>query len=145
MFKFINIRPRTVICWQTMRTYRSICRNFCSNVYLLTKLRSGTLKLNIELGRYNNTPRESRLCLCCNMNVVENEYHFHSFNVVVTQIRVITKLPNFEQSSKWKVKTHKYINRQNQSTTLKLWKWYSFSTTFILQHKHKRDSLGVLL
>jgi hypothetical protein len=50
--------------------------NFCSNVYLLTKLRSGTLKLNIELGRYNNTPRESRLCLCCNMNVVENEYHF---------------------------------------------------------------------
>ena len=50
--------------------------NNCSNVYLLTKLRSGTLKLNIELGRYNNTPRESRLCLCCNMNVVENEYHF---------------------------------------------------------------------
>ena len=32
-------------------------------------------------------------------------------------IRVITKLPNSEQSSKEKVKTHKYINRQNQSTT----------------------------
>ena len=45
-------------------------------MYLLIKLRSGTLKLNIELGRYNNTPRESRLFLCCNMNVVENEYHF---------------------------------------------------------------------
>ena len=43
------------------------------NVYLLTKLRSGTLQLNIELGRYNNTPRESRLCLCCNMKVAENE------------------------------------------------------------------------
>jgi hypothetical protein len=55
--------------------------NFCSNMYLLIKLRSGTLKLNIELGRYNNTPRESRLFLCCNMNVVENEYHF----VLVTQ------------------------------------------------------------
>jgi hypothetical protein len=26
------------------------------------------------------------------------------------------KLPNSEQSSKGKVKTHKYINRQNQST-----------------------------
>ena len=37
-------------------------------------------------------------------------------------IRVITKLPNSEQSSKGKVKTHKYINRQNQSTTGKLWK-----------------------
>jgi hypothetical protein len=32
------------------------------------------------------------------------------------QIRVITKLPNSEQSYKGKVKTHKYINRQNQST-----------------------------
>ena len=36
------------------------------------------------------------------------------------QIRVITKLPNSEQSNKGKVKTHKYINRQNQSTTDKL-------------------------
>jgi hypothetical protein len=33
------------------------------------------------------------------------------------QIRVITKLPNSEQSYKGKVKTRKYINRQNQSTT----------------------------
>jgi hypothetical protein len=32
------------------------------------------------------------------------------------KIRVITKLPNSEQSYKGKVKTHKYINRQNQST-----------------------------
>ena len=37
-------------------------------------------------------------------------------------IRVITKLPNSEQSYKGKVKTHKYINRQNQSTTGTLWK-----------------------
>jgi hypothetical protein len=34
--------------------------------------------------------------------------------------KVITKLPNSEQSSKGKVKTHRYINRQNQSTTGKL-------------------------
>ena len=32
-------------------------------------------------------------------------------------IKVITKLPNSEQSYKGKVKTHNYINRQNQSTT----------------------------
>jgi hypothetical protein len=37
-----------------------------------------------------------------------------------SQIKVITKLPNSEQSYKGKVKTHKYINRQNQSTTGKL-------------------------
>ena len=34
--------------------------------------------------------------------------------------RVITKLMNSEQSYKGKVKTHKYINRQNQFTTGKL-------------------------
>ena len=38
----------------------------------------------------------------------------------MVEIRVITKLPNSEQSYKGKVKTHKYINRQNQSTTGKL-------------------------
>ena len=36
-------------------------------------------------------------------------------------IKVITKLPNSEQSYKGKVKTHNYINRQSQSTTGKLW------------------------
>jgi hypothetical protein len=35
-------------------------------------------------------------------------------------IWVITKVPNSEQSYKEKVKTHKHINRQNQSTTGKL-------------------------
>ena len=40
--------------------------------------------------------------------------------LLVEEIRVITKLPNSEQSYKWKVKTHNYINRQNQSTTGKL-------------------------
>jgi hypothetical protein len=36
------------------------------------------------------------------------------------EIRVITKLPNSEQSYKGKVKTHMYIDRQNQSATGKL-------------------------
>jgi len=40
----------------------------------------------------------------------------------VRYIRVITKLPNTEQSSKGKGKTHKSTNRQNQSTTGKLGK-----------------------
>ena len=40
--------------------------------------------------------------------------------LLVEEIKVITKLPNSEQSYKGKVKTHNYINRQNQSTTGKL-------------------------
>jgi hypothetical protein len=47
---------------------------------------------------------------------------FQYDGLLVNTIRVITKLPNSEQSYKGKVKTHKYINRQNQSTTGKLWK-----------------------
>ena len=47
--------------------------------------------------------------------------------VHLISIRVITKLPNTEQSSKGKGKTHKSTNRLNQSTTGKLgkpqWPW----------------------
>jgi hypothetical protein len=38
------------------------------------------------------------------------------FSETTVPIRVITKLPNSEQSYKGKVKTHNYTNRQNQST-----------------------------
>ena len=41
-------------------------------------------------------------------------------NVHAADDKRITKLPNSEQSYEGKVKTHKYINRQNQSTTGKL-------------------------
>jgi len=49
---------------------------------------------------------------------------FANFSLCVSElsIRVITKLPNTEQSSKGKGKTHKSTNRQNQSTTGKLGK-----------------------
>jgi hypothetical protein len=42
------------------------------------------------------------------------------YAIKLKRIMVITKLPNSEQSYKGKVKTHKYINRQNQSTIGKL-------------------------
>jgi hypothetical protein len=74
------------------------------------------------------------LCLLCLYKCViwfhRWKFDIYSTNNMVLQtlftsnqkIRVITKLPNSEQSYKGKVKTHKYINRQNQSTTGKLWK-----------------------
>jgi hypothetical protein len=49
-------------------------------------------------------------------------YVMKRLSISVAWIRVITKLPNSEQSYKGKVKTHNYINRQNQSTTGKLCK-----------------------
>ena len=37
--------------------------------------------------------------------------------LIYCNLRLITKLPNSEQSYQGKVKTHKYINRHNQSKT----------------------------
>ena len=53
--------------------------------------------------------------------VVHNKFDIFVF-IFKRQIKVITKLPNSEQPHKGKVKTHNHINRQNQSTTGKLWK-----------------------
>ena len=50
----------------------------------------------------------------------KNLIKHYLFKETVEKIRVITKLLNSEQSYKGKVKTHNYINRQNQSTTGKL-------------------------
>ncbi len=50
----------------------------------------------------------------------ENRWGNQESKIQTEKIRVITKLPYSEQSYKGKVKIHKYINRQNQSTTGKL-------------------------
>jgi hypothetical protein len=39
-------------------------------------------------------------------------------------MRVITKLPNLEQSYKGKVKTHKYINNRKTVKTVMTLTWY---------------------
>ena len=51
---------------------------------------------------------------------VNNTDERDSLQSDIDRIKVITKLPNSEQSYKGKVKTHNYTNRQNQSTTGKL-------------------------
>ncbi|XP_060583529.1 uncharacterized protein LOC132739756 [Ruditapes philippinarum] len=42
----------------------------------LTKFRLSSHNLAIETGRYENVARENRLCTNCNLNVIENEFHF---------------------------------------------------------------------
>jgi hypothetical protein len=42
----------------------------------LTKFRLSSHNLIIESGRYDNIPRDERLCKACNMNAIETEYHF---------------------------------------------------------------------
>ena len=42
----------------------------------LSRFRTSAHSLRIETGRYENLPREQRLCKSCTMNMIENEYHF---------------------------------------------------------------------
>ena len=65
----------------------------------------------LELNTYKNVVIEQEVhCFNCKSNA--------PFFLALS-IKVITKLPNSEQSYKGKVKTHNYINRQNQSTSRK--------------------------
>ena len=43
---------------------------------ILTQFRISNHKLKIEYGRYQNIPRDERLCNNCNMQTVEDEFHF---------------------------------------------------------------------
>ena len=42
----------------------------------LTRFRLSSHELMIERGRYENIPRDDRICKCCNMSKIESEYHF---------------------------------------------------------------------
>lgn len=43
---------------------------------LLTRLRGGLLRIQINIGRWENTDRENRICPICNSGVIEDEIHF---------------------------------------------------------------------
>lgn len=42
----------------------------------LCRFRTSSHDLLIESGRYVNQPRNERICTNCNLNFIENEYHF---------------------------------------------------------------------
>jgi 3-keto-L-gulonate-6-phosphate decarboxylase len=63
---------------------------------------------------------KSNFCKDFSLNITGGITPKSLSSVKTITIKVITKLPNSEQSYKGKVKTHNYINRQNQSTTGKL-------------------------
>lgn len=43
---------------------------------LCAQLRSGTLALAIEVGRFKGIPEEQRICEFCELNAIEDEFHF---------------------------------------------------------------------
>ena len=82
-----NTWSETIILKPKLRTYILFKHAFIVEKYvqlnlsrsersLLAQLRSGTLPLHIETGRYVNTPVDERWCLCCRSQSVESELHF---------------------------------------------------------------------
>ena len=69
-----------------LRLYMRIKDQLCEEEYLnlgdswtrrlLTNLRAGSSELQIEIGRRQNEPLESRTCRICVKNVIEDEGHF---------------------------------------------------------------------
>ena len=69
------------------RLYQYLIDSHCIQFYLrksieskykcmLTKFRTSSHKLNIEMGRHNNIIRRNRNCSKCNLGDVEDEFHF---------------------------------------------------------------------
>ena len=78
---------REVTAKPKLRTYAKIKEKFETEKYvklnltrpqrsMLAQFRLGILPLNIETGRYTNTPLELRKCTLCNTNKIEDETHF---------------------------------------------------------------------
>ena len=79
---FVEISESPKLC-----TYQKFKTEFVSEKYLncvtnikqriaLTRFRCSAHRLMIEEGRYRNIIRNERICTRCNLNVVEDEFHF---------------------------------------------------------------------
>jgi len=69
----------------------------------LTKLRISNHKLMIELGRYEDTPRDNRLCPVCDCNQTKDEIHFlfYCSKYATTRDNFYKKIQPFIQNVSW--------------------------------------------
>ena len=106
--------------WSMFRMFR-----ICSDFFRISSTKTGIFRISWLFSDWWYVFLHTALLMLCRLVVPYwqmDQWKLESSNQFSFTIRVITKLPNSEQSYKGKVKTHKYINRQNQSTTGKLWK-----------------------
>ncbi len=53
----------------------------------LSRFRCGSHSLRVETGRYCKEPLDQRICIFCDKNCIENEYHFLLFCIMYCDIR----------------------------------------------------------
>ena len=82
--------PEKVFIFQK---YLSRIKEDCHRV-AFTGFRCSAHKLMIEEGKYRNIDRNLRLCQFCNLNVVEDEFHFLLICHAYRDLRIVT-LPRY--------------------------------------------------
>ena len=90
----------------------------------LVKLRFGNHKLMVECGRYDQIPRENRLCPSCRSNEIEDETHFlfncpkyfiprdEFYNKVQFYVQNIKQLPPIEAIEELINSSNYFVNLQ---------------------------------
>lgn len=63
-------------------------------VFAFSRLRASIHKLETESGRYKNIPLEELFCKLCNLNQVEDEYHFIMTCSICSESRDCIGFPN---------------------------------------------------
>ncbi len=91
----------------------------------MTAVRTVSHKLEIETGRYTNTPRIDRKCKLCSMNVVESEFHFL---LICPKYNILRRL--YVPHRAWPTLQyfHKLLSSENKKTIINTAKFIMYAT-----------------
>lgn len=97
----------------------------------LSQYRISNHKLQIERGRYENIPREKRICKLCDSGNVENEFHFVFTCQKYQQLRdnsnnILKNLFNLNTTTETKQKLLEHTMSSNDSVLVNLFAKYLF-------------------
>ena len=82
-----NINSSSKLAYYSMFKLNFEFESYLSNIKNDTLLRTSSLSLAIEYGRIQGIPRNERLCLCCNLNLLDTEFHFISICFQYNDVR----------------------------------------------------------
>ena len=121
-----QVEAKTGVGLNKLRTYASfknswgiekylLCINDRDKRVLLSKFRIGICPLRIETGRYESTgglkkgiKADVRFCLCCNINYIEDEFHF----LMVCPVYIHLRNPLITEANNELIKSNRSITEK---------------------------------
>jgi len=111
---------REIKCTFDRADYLQVLENR-KNRNVIAKLRLSSHKLFVETGRHRQIPRQDRKCILCNIDDVEDEYHFMLICPFYNNIR-ITHIPSLFKFVQLLNETSKQVLVKSSSFCLKAFK-----------------------